>query len=167
MHPRPARLTRRTAGGGALGATALGLSGCDVLDDVLGGDDDPGVSGAVTPTAPAIDDDSRLVGDIAAALAAASALATVVGTTAPALARSASRLSRMHEAHLVDLGGADPAPAPDFSGGKARGLRVLRASETDLQQRLVEGAERAGSGALAQVLASMAAAVAQQLVVLR
>ena len=44
--------------------------------------------------------------------------------------------------------------------------RDVRAAETTLQRQLTEAAVRAESGALAKVLASMAAAVAQQLAVL-
>ncbi len=60
----PARATpipRRVLVTGSLAGAALLAAGCDPVDDLLGGEDDPGVSGAVTPTAPAVDADSDLV----------------------------------------------------------------------------------------------------------
>lgn len=151
---------------GALAASALALVGCDAVDDLLGDEDDPGVSGAVTPTAPAVDADSDLVATVLEAVTATGALATAVGTTVPALASAATRLARLHEAHAVELGGADQADAPAVPAGRAAALRRLEQAETRLQERLVTAAGEAESGALAQVLASMAAAVAQQRAVL-
>ena len=151
---------------GGLAGTALALVGCDAVDDLLDGDDSPGVSGAVTPTAPAVDADSDLVATVLDAVTATGALATAVGTTVPALAGIATRLARLHEAHATELGGAEPADTPAVPPGRAAALRRLVQAETRLQDRLVAAAEEAESGALAQVLASMAAAVAQQRAVL-
>ncbi|MEQ6900157.1 hypothetical protein [Nocardioides sp. YIM 152588] len=50
--------------------------------------------------------------------------------------------------------------------GERRARSTLLETEAALRGDLVEGALDAGSGALAQVLASMATAVAQRLVVL-
>lgn len=151
---------------GGLAGSALALTGCDAVGDLLDGDDDPGVSGAVTPTAPAVDADSDLVAAVLEAVAAAAATATAVGTTVPALAGVATRLARLHEAHATELGGADQADAPAVPKGRAAALRLLARTEAGLQERLVKAAGEAGSGALAQVFASMAAAVAQQRAVL-
>jgi len=151
---------------GGLAGTAVALVGCDAVDDLLGGDDDPGVSGAVTPTAPAVDADSDLVATVLEAVTATGALATAVGTTVPALAGVATRLARLHEVHATELGGAEAADAPAVPASRAAALRRLVQAETRLQDRLVTAAGEAESGALAQVLASMAAAVAQQRAVL-
>lgn len=151
---------------GGLAGAALALAGCDAVDDLLDGDDGPGVSGAVSPTAPAVDADSDLVATVLDEVTATGALATAVGTTVPALAGAATRLARLHEAHATELGGADPADAPVVPTARAAALQSLARAEARLQDRLVEAAGRAESGALAQVLASMAAAVAQQRAVL-
>lgn len=151
---------------GGLAGAALALAGCDAVDDLLDGDDGPGVSGAVSPTAPAVDADSDLVATVLDEVTATGALATAVGTTVPALAGAATRLARLHEAHATELGGADPADAPVVPTARAAALQSLTRAEARLQDRLVEAAGRAESGALAQVLASMAAAVAQQRAVL-
>lgn len=151
---------------GGLAGAALALAGCDALDDLLDGDDGPGVSGAVSPTAPAVDADSDLVATVLDEVTATGALATAVGTTVPALAGAATRLARLHEAHATELGGADPADVPVVPTARAAALQSLARAEARLQDRLVEAAGRAESGALAQVLASMAAAVAQQRAVL-
>lgn len=151
---------------GGLAGAALALAGCDAVDDLLDGDDGPGVSGAVSPTALAVDADSDLVATVLDEVTATGALATAVGTTVPALAGAATRLARLHEAHATELGGADPVDAPVVPTARAAALRSLARAEARLQDRLVEAAGRAESGALAQVLASMAAAVAQQRAVL-
>lgn len=162
----PPSVTRRTLVTGGLAGTALGLVGCDAVDDLLGGDDDPGVSGEVTPTAPAVDGDSALVREIAAAIAAVSALAVATGESVPALARVGTHLARLHDAHLERLGGAETPDPPAVPTARRAALARLLQSEARLQDRLVAAAGEAGSGGLAQVLASMAAAVAQQRAVL-
>jgi hypothetical protein len=67
----------------------------------------------------------------------------------------------MHAEHLAVLEvRAEPADGQPVA-------RDVRAAETTLQRQLADAAVRAESGALAKLLASMAAAVAQQLAVLR
>lgn len=172
MPAAPFPLSRRALVTGGLAGAALALAGCDAIGDVLDGDDGPGVSGAVTPTAPPADADSDLVASVLTALEAAGALATAVGTTVPGLAALATPFARLHDAHLAELGGSGSASgsasgaAPVVPGGKGAALRRLAQSEARLQDRLVQAAGRAESGALAQVLAAMAAAVAQQRTVL-
>ncbi|WP_436698406.1 hypothetical protein [Nocardioides sp. BYT-33-1] len=169
MPVSPAPVSRRLLLAGGIGGATLVLTGCDLIDDVLGGPDDtddPGVSGAVTPTAPAEDADSDLVEGVLGAISAAGALASATAATVPGLARPGSRLRRMHDAHAAELGGAVDAPAPTVSGERATARAALLTAEAELQQELVEAALRAHSGGLAQVLAAMAAAVAQQRAVL-
>lgn len=166
MPDRVRRLSRRTLLGAGAGGTAVLLSGCDALDSVLG-EGDPAPPGAVSPTAPAVDADSALVEEVATAIARAGALATATGTAVPALDRIGDRLARIHTAHAGELGRTSAADLPAVDGGKAAALRRLWRSEDALQSRLVAAAQDAESGALAQVFASMAAALAQQQAVLR
>lgn len=161
MPARPIPISRRALVTGAVAGSALALTGCDSVADLLEGDDEPGVSGAVTPTAPAVDADSDLVAGVLDAVAAAAALATAVGTTVPALAPVATRFARLHAAHVEELGGTEPADSPVVPSARPAALRRLARTERRLQDRLVQAAGEAESGALAQVLAAMAAAVAQ------
>jgi hypothetical protein len=139
------------------------------VGDLLDGDDEPGVSGAVTPTAPAVDADSALVTEVAQAIAATGALATATATTLAPLARLGTHLARIHAAHLAELGGDGPddqTAVPVVPTGRRAALTALLLAEERLQDRLTVAAGAAQSGALAQVFASMAAAVAQQRTVL-
>jgi hypothetical protein len=131
-------------------------SGCGAVGD------DAGSTGTSDPTVPAVDADSDLVAAVSEAIAGTSALATATGRAAPALRPLTRRLVALHEAHLEELGGtADADPGVVKGSREVARARLLRAEER-LQRRLVEAALEAESGALAQVLASMAAAVAQQ-----
>lgn len=162
----PTRVSRRGLLTGGLGGLAVLATGCDAVDDVLGGEGDPGATGAVTPTAPAADADSVLVEGLAAAIAATGALAAGAGAAVPALSRVGRRLSRLHEIHASELGWSGTTERPRVKGGRAAVLRRLQNAEARLQDQLADAALEAESGALAQVLASMAAAVAQQRAVL-
>lgn len=133
-----------------------------MIDDLLGSQDDPGVSGEVTPTAPAADDDSTLVEGVLAAISTTGALAEATAAALPGL-RLAARLARTHEAHAAELGGAVSAPEPTVAADRASARTALLTAEAELQARLVDAARQAGSGGLAQVLASMAAALGQVL----
>jgi hypothetical protein len=163
---RPTPLSRRGVLAGGVGALAVLATGCDAVDDVLGGDEPSGAPGAVTPTAPAADADSALVEETAAAIAETGALAAAVGAAVPGLAQVGRRLSRLHEAHATELGWSGAAAARPPRTGGAAALRRLLGAESRLQDQLAAAALKAESGALAQVLASMAAAVAQQRTVL-
>lgn len=145
---------------------AVLLTGCAAVDELLSDGDDPGVSGAVSPTAPAVDADSGLVDEVVAAIGAALALATATGTAVAALAPAGQQLARVHRAHLAELGGSVPDSTPAVPASRPAALRAMLRSEARLQAGLLDAAGRAHSGALAQVLASMAAAVAQQRAVL-
>ncbi|GAA1767864.1 hypothetical protein GCM10009795_012780 [Nocardioides hankookensis] len=80
-------------------------------------------------------------------------------TATAALAARVPDLVAMHTAHLDALDAAPPV------AGKAPRGRLLR-SERQLQHFLVDAAGRAESGPLARLLASMSAAVSQQVAVL-
>jgi hypothetical protein len=159
-----------------LGAALLGVAGCS-LDDLDPTSDDPtftpssGASASGTtrtepaddPADPGAADDAVLVEGVLAALALAHRTARSNARTHADLAPSLLRLVKLHTTHADELG-----PMP-----RSRG-RVVDAAETPeqvlarvdgaegrLQQALVEAALAASSGALAQTLASMAAATAQ------
>ncbi|WP_183095975.1 hypothetical protein [Nocardioides stalactiti] len=152
--PAPRASRRAVLAGGAAAATVL-LAGCG---------DETG-SGNVATDSPVRATDSDLVDRVGRQVAQALALATATGTAFPVLRPLTRRLSTLHEQHLDEL--SKPA---DGRHGKVRGdaatARVaLLQAEDQLQARMVEAALAAESGALAQVFAAMAAALAQQQVV--
>ncbi|GAA4690053.1 hypothetical protein [Nocardioides conyzicola] len=106
--------------------------------------------GTARPAGPASadDPDGSLVDEVVARITATAALAGRV-----------PGLVAMHTAHLDALDAEPPVP------GRAA-LPRLRRSEQQLQRFLVGAAMTAESGQLARLLASMSAAVSQQLVVL-
>lgn len=153
--PTPAtRASRRAVlgGGTAAGAALLATTsaGCGA---------EPSADG---PAGPPVDSDSDLVGAISAQITEAATLALATGTAVPALRPLSRRFSALHTAHLRELGQDDDAPGGKVGGSPATAKARLLRSEERLQQRLVKAALDAESGALAQVFASMAAAIAQE-----
>lgn len=150
------------AGGAALGL--LGVGGCDLDDlDPRGPDPTPGPGGEAQ-----VDADQVIVDDATAELARLAALLTATRARFPRLRARIAPLHALHLAHLETLGGvrdnagtAPTAPAATGSAGAAWG--EVRTLESRLQRRLADWSVAARSGALARVLASMSAAVAQQL----
>jgi hypothetical protein len=138
--------------GGAL-AGLVAVTGCD-------GDSGPVDTTRAETTAPPVDADAELVDLVAERIATASAAVAAARKQNPQLRRSLRPLQRLHAEHLAVLD-TDVDPA-----GTRPVAREVRAVETALQRQLTEAAVRAESGALAKLLASMAAAVAQQLAVL-
>jgi hypothetical protein len=154
--PHHPAVSRRTALGAALGGV-VALSGCDLELADLDPRSEPTPAGAPTASAPPADADTTLVADVVAEIGAALALADAVRRPY----RKAYRpLARLHRAHLDLLDGEPPEPGAPTTAAAAR------AREEQLQVSLAEAAGRAGSGELARVLASMSAAVAQQLATL-
>jgi hypothetical protein len=155
---RPAAATRRTALGAALGGL-LATTACDLED--LDPRSDPAPSGS--PTAPPVDADSALVAEVVAdidATVSSLPLARSLGT----LPATLTALHLAHRAELTD----DPPPAlPATATGRRLAAAPARARVRRLERahqgRLDEACLAAGSGALATLLASMSAAVAQQL----
>lgn len=151
--PNARPLSRRVlVTGTAGGLVAGGLTACGTRE------------GGSTPAAgpsPAPASDSGLVEemgkDIAAFLGRARGTAKV-----PGLRPLVQPFARLHAAHLERFGWNGRVP----TGGEWTAAREsFLAAERRLQADLVRAAGQAESGALAQVLASMAAAVAQQLAV--
>lgn len=139
MHAGPHLLARRTAL--TLGAVTIAASGCDDGDS-----SDP--VGAPSST-PAPDPDTVLVESVLADLGRAEALALGAGF---------ADLAGLHRAHIEALDG----PEASSPAGRASRESVRRA-EQRLQRQLVQASVAAESGALAQLLASMSAAVSQRL----
>jgi hypothetical protein len=141
-------LSRRTT-------LALGVAGLVVVagcDDDTDGADGPGGSGVLgsTPT-PAADPDGDLVGVV---------LDELMGAEQLAVAGGFAGLASLHRDHIDALGGTPPTPP----GTRRATADAVRRREKRLQSFLVESAVKAESGALARLLASMSAAVAQHLV---
>jgi hypothetical protein len=159
--PATAAVGRRAVVTGLAGATVLALAGCD---SGTPGNDLPGTAEAQQ------DADLQLVREaLAVSLAAGAQLGLVAtGALRPRLAP----LIAMHQAHAQALADAVPSgsPSPSVAGTvvpPAPGLARARQVEADAHDRLVALAQRAQSGQLARLLASMAAGISQRLAVLR
>jgi hypothetical protein len=156
--PSPARASRRAVltGGTVAGTALLTLSGCGATS----ADDDRAV-GADT-TVPAVDTDSDLVTRVGGQLTSALALAVATARSVPQLRPLGRRLAALHRAHLGELSQPDEVEDATVEGSPETARARLLRSEEKLQQQLVRAALDAESGALAQVFASMAAAIAQE-----
>jgi hypothetical protein len=156
-------LTRRTA----LTSGAVGLllvAGCD-LDDA----DSAPRSGSSTDTpTPAADPDAALVDSALDEMRSLWALVDDLGDAYPRLARSMHQLRRMHTAHIEALDGELPSHpgGATVSTVPSQPISTVRRAETRLQRNLVDSAMAAQSGTLARLLASMSAAISQQLATL-
>ncbi len=150
--------------GAAVGAVVVAAAGCSAssLDPTS---DDPTITPTSSPSAdgePAAVDDTALVGAVLAALAVAHRSARADARAHQEVAATLRPFERLHLVHARELGdlprstnGVGPSASP------AQALARLGRREERLQRTLVEAATSAGSGALAQTLASMAGAVAQ------
>lgn len=164
---------RRALGLGLGGAAAVALltSGCDLRE--LTRDAPTGAAG--TGEDPADDPDQLLVDGVLVDLQARIAAVAAARAAAPRLRRVLRPLEDMHRAHLEALTPAPgsgapsaastptPSPAPVPTGTP---LETVRADESTHQAALVTAAVAARSGALARLLASMSASVAQHVAVL-
>ena len=175
--PRAAAATRRAALGGAL-ATLAAVSACDLAQPVdqpagrtVGRSGDASGDASITPSggvsAPAEDPDAALVDEVLADLGELAALVAAGARFAP-LRAPMRTLAALHAAHVEALDGepfAGRSPGVRFTG-PAEALRRVRAGEQQAQRRLADWSVAAESGALARLLASMSAGVAQHLAVL-
>ncbi|WP_166140375.1 hypothetical protein [Nocardioides ochotonae] len=171
MPARPVATRRATLV--ALSAGVLVTTGCDL--DALDPRPVPSPAGTTTTTEPG-DGDEALVDTAVASIVAT--LAVVESARGDAeLRRAVTDLDRLHRAHLEELDpegvrvcgpDADDCPetlgAPDGVGRPGR--QALLAQEQAHRTTLADLAGQAASGALASVLASMSAAVAQRLATL-
>jgi hypothetical protein len=159
--PPAPRITRRTTLGGALAGIAV-LAGCD-LGDI--GSDDPDSAGS--PAAGPDDPDSGLVEDVVDDVVATKLLVEALRRRHHSLRQPLGELVRVHEAHLEVLGSSSRSGrrVPPTSNAE-EALAVLGARELRHQRLLANRAVAAQSGRLARLLASMSAAVSQQLILL-
>lgn len=134
--------------------TAALVAGCDAVTDTSS---TPTATG--TTTAPATGEDA-LTARVRVSLAEAEALADLTRARVPGLRDLAAPYVALHRAHGAMLGGLPSVGQPRFRRKQAR--RDLLQREEQLQRELVDASLDAQSGALAQALAAMAAAVAQR-----
>jgi hypothetical protein len=152
------RTSRRTTLGGALAGVAI-LAGCDL------GSDDPG--SAPAPSADPDDPDTGLVAEVVDDLLATLAIVDAVRHRYGSLRRQLGELAKVHRAHLAALGSNErPGRAGPRTADADGALALVRRREQRHQRLLTDRAVEAQSGRLARLLASMSAAVAQQLAVL-
>jgi len=168
---RPVATRRATLVG--LSAGVLVTTGCDL--DVIDPRPVPTQPGTTATKEPGDGDEALLDAAVASIVATLAVVESVRGDAA--LRRAVSDLDRLHRAHLEELDpdgvrvcgpDADDCPetlgAPDGVGRPGR--RALVAQEQAHRATLADLAGQAASGALASVLASMSAAVAQRLATL-
>jgi hypothetical protein len=168
--PRAAVASRRATLGGALASLAA-VASCDLAPSA----DRPGeAAGTASDTrsggpksSTSADPDAALVDSVLAELGELSGL-VAAGSTYASLRTPLRALSELHAAHVEALDGepaVGEAPTVAFAG-PSDALRRVRAREQQAQRRLAGWAVAAESGALARLLASMSAGVAQHLTVL-
>ncbi|VXB75411.1 conserved exported hypothetical protein [Nocardioides sp. AX2bis] len=132
------------------------------LSPATTGTPDGAPNGAQEPT-----DDADLVGTAREALAAAATLVTVAQRSVPSLRGVLAPLLALHEAHAEALGQPLDLPRATRRAAPADPLLALvRDREEQLRIRLADLSVAADSGALARLLASMSAGLAQRLAVL-
>lgn len=143
-----------------IAATALLVAGCDALPGSTSAPES--TPSSTTRSGPAGDatGDDALTARVRGDLAEAAALAATIARRFPPLRDLASPFVALHRTHGAMLGDLPEVAAPRTKRQQAR--RDLLRRERRLQDELVEAAVAAESGALAQALAAMAAAVAQQ-----
>lgn len=158
-------LGRRGLLGGALGV--LALAACDV-DDLRPPEDEPTPSAGAAPSdgqSAATDPDTALVDRVATDIAGA-AVTVEAARLLPRLRKVLGPLERTHLAHLAAIDADHEGSAPQRPASYAVALEGVRVSEQTLQTSLAAAAVAAKSGALARLLASMSASVAQHVAVL-
>jgi hypothetical protein len=137
----------------------VALTGCDLTES---GREPGGPAGAPRP-----DPDQELAEQAAAEVAGTLALAAAGAARSRRLARLLRGVLTTHEAHLAALEApGEDVPAPALPGSSTQVVEQVLRRERLSQRRLAEWSVAADSGQLARLLASMSAAVAQQLVAL-
>lgn len=158
----PLRPTRRGALAGTL--IALTATGCEAITR-----DDASPAGPASPSGRSTvedagsDPDEALVEGIRTDLTTASVLVTSALRERPGLAGELAGFGTLHTRHLRALEGPRPRGRAPVRGDAAAVRKTVRASEARLQASLATAAVAAESGPLAALLASMSAAIAQQL----
>jgi hypothetical protein len=143
---------------GAL-AGLLAVTGCDVNDlDPGGSDDEP----TTAPTEASTDADAALVDRARTRITSADTVLQELVRQHPRLRRELRPLRELHAAHAEVLGGFMERATVSGPFDLPQDRTLVRRTETELQQHLTLAAVRAESGALAKLLASMAAGIAQR-----
>lgn len=144
--PNRSLLSRRTVLAGGLGGLLVGgaVSAC--------GSQSSG-------TTPAAGSDTDLVDEVGQAIS--DTLTRITSAPGAGLRPVVRPFVRLHNAHLNKLGWSGSSQ----QAGRLTTRDEVLAAEHRLQSTLTRAAGQADSGALAQVLASMAAAIAQQVAV--
>jgi hypothetical protein len=164
-------LPRRTALVATAAMTGLAVGACtsDSPDDPANPTDPSDPAGPTGTSAPPVDADQDLATGVAVDIASLGVFVDSLAQDFPALRSELRPLRRMHDAHLEAVGGFDdsiPSPPPN-PGGPEEARGALVRYEQRHQRDLAAAAVSAESGTLAKLLASMSAAVAQHLAVLR
>lgn len=160
MTAAPLRTTRRGALAGSL--AVLATTGCDAVTPTP-----PDTAPRTTPstTDTPVDPDQVLVAEVRADLAEASTLVTSALEASPGLRGELAPFATLHTRHLRALDGDRPRGHTSVTGVVTEVRAAVRAREARLETSLASAALAAQSGPLAALLASMSAAVAQQLTV--
>lgn len=162
MTAAPLRTSRRGALVGGL--AVLATSGCDAVTSPPPSGTGPGSDVSTTPGDTADDPDEALVADVHSDLARASVLVASAVSARPGLRPELAPFVTLHARHLHALDGDQPRDGRRPVPGDAAEVRAtVRAHEARLETSLASAALAAQSGPLAALLASMSAAVAQQL----
>ena len=174
--PRPSTRTSRRA---ALGLGLVALAGAGCSPEASTSEPPSGTpSGRRTPgpragqdepdASPTADPDTELVALVLTEISRAHAQVRADRRAHRPLAGQLRGLERLHARHAAELGGLVEVPALTIRAEPRRDrvLPRLRRLENRLQQQLVRDCVDADSGALALLLASMAAGIAQERVLL-
>jgi hypothetical protein len=160
VSPRPGLVTtRRTALAGAVGGALL-VAGCDA-DEPASTTPSPSATESSTPPA---DPDVALVDEVVAELDTLIAFTEAAALDRPGIGAWPAAFARLHRAHRDVLTDDElDTTSPRIRGTAPAVLRQVANRERAAQRRLADWAVAAESGPLARLLASMSAAVAQQL----
>lgn len=150
-------------------SATLALAGCGREDaDGRAAPTDARGAGTESDT-DSVEPDVRLLDELLADVDATAALVASLVQREQRLAGRLAPLTELHRTHRAALAEAAPDERPDQADGerlprgRAAALDAVRLREVALQTRLAEGAVAAESGTFARMLASMSAAVGQQL----
>ncbi|MGZ5398857.1 MAG: hypothetical protein ACXWDM_02510 [Nocardioides sp.] len=159
--PLPLRATRRRALVGTL--AVLTVTGCDAVAPSPPAESGPGNSSPEQTVDSPADPDEALVAEVRADLTRASVTVTSALGAQPGLRSELAPFGTLHSRHLQALDSDRPRGRRPIRGSAAAVRAEVRNQEARLEAALAAGALSAQSGPLAALLASMSAAVAQQL----
>jgi len=141
----------------------LTTSGCDVITPAPPEANGPGNDSSEQVTDPAPDPDEALVDGVRDDLVDAAVLVISALGRRPGLRAELEPFDILHASHLRALDSDRPRDREPVPGNAAAVRTAVRAREARLEVSLAAASLAAESGPLAALLASMSAAVAQQL----